>query len=145
MLYTLLLVQLGIVHTMFENFATLDSPRRLFQFWPNFQTSLVLLIPNCTRYRMITYTENAPDRAKSIYIATAVTTKCVHIRTVYTQKISYIRLTSYPFSSLRYFDIKKIFNSEWKTLLVGHHRHVIQAVEIRHGLHSNNHTLYGKH
>ena len=26
------------------------------QFWQNFQTSLVLLIPNCTRHRMITYT-----------------------------------------------------------------------------------------
>ena len=25
-------------------------------FWQNFQTSLVLLIPNCTRHRMITYT-----------------------------------------------------------------------------------------
>ncbi len=24
--------------------------------WQNFQTSLVLLIPNCTRQRMITYT-----------------------------------------------------------------------------------------
>jgi WD40 repeat protein len=37
-------------------FAKLDSPRRLVQFWQNFQTSLVLLIPNCTRHRMITYT-----------------------------------------------------------------------------------------
>jgi hypothetical protein len=26
-------------------------------FWQNFQTSLVLLIPNCTRHRMITYTK----------------------------------------------------------------------------------------
>jgi hypothetical protein len=34
----------------------LDSPRRLVQFWQNFQTSLVPLIPNCTRHRMITYT-----------------------------------------------------------------------------------------
>jgi hypothetical protein len=33
-----------------------NSPRRLVQFWQNFQTSLVLLIPNCTRHRMITYT-----------------------------------------------------------------------------------------
>ncbi len=41
---------------MFGNFAKLDSPRRLVQFWQNFQTSLVLLIPNCTRQRMITYT-----------------------------------------------------------------------------------------
>jgi hypothetical protein len=32
------------------------SYRRLVQFWQNFQTSLVLLIPNCTRHRMITYT-----------------------------------------------------------------------------------------
>ncbi len=32
------------------------SPRRLVQFWQNLQTSLVLLIPNCTRQRMITYT-----------------------------------------------------------------------------------------
>ena len=30
--------------------------RRLVQFWQNFQTSLVLLIPNCTRNLMITYT-----------------------------------------------------------------------------------------
>ena len=37
-------------------FAKLDSPRRLVQFWQNFQTSLVLLILNCTRHRMITYT-----------------------------------------------------------------------------------------
>ena len=41
---------------MFGNFAKLDSPRRLVQFWQNLQTSLVLLIPNCTRQRMITYT-----------------------------------------------------------------------------------------
>jgi hypothetical protein len=33
-----------------------NSPRRLVQFWKNFQTSLVLLIPNCTHHRMITYT-----------------------------------------------------------------------------------------
>jgi hypothetical protein len=30
--------------------------RRLVRFWQNFQTSLVLLIPNCTRNLMITYT-----------------------------------------------------------------------------------------
>ncbi len=41
---------------MFGNFAKLDSPRRLVQFWQNLKTSLVLLIPNCTRQRMITYT-----------------------------------------------------------------------------------------
>ncbi len=45
---------------MFGNFAKLDSPRRLVQFWQNFQTSLVLLIPNCTRQRMITYTNYYP-------------------------------------------------------------------------------------
>jgi hypothetical protein len=37
---------------MFGNFAKLDSPQWLVQF---FQTSLVVLIPNCTRHRMITY------------------------------------------------------------------------------------------
>jgi hypothetical protein len=30
--------------------------RRLVQLWQNFQTSLVLLIPNWTRHPMITYT-----------------------------------------------------------------------------------------
>jgi hypothetical protein len=29
--------------------------RGLVQFWQNFQTSHVLLIPNCTHHRMITY------------------------------------------------------------------------------------------
>ena len=43
---------------MFGNFAKLDSPRRLVQFWQNLQTSRVLLIPNCTRQRMITYTNS---------------------------------------------------------------------------------------
>ena len=53
----MLLVQLGINSTRdVWKFAKLDSPRRLVQFWQNFQTSLVLLIPNCTRHRMITYT-----------------------------------------------------------------------------------------
>ena len=53
----MLLVQLGINNTRdVWQFAKLDSPRRLVQFWQNFQTSLVLLIPNCTRHRMITYT-----------------------------------------------------------------------------------------
>ena len=42
-----------IVLVMFGNFAKLDS---LVQFWQNFQTSLVLLIPNCTHNRMITNT-----------------------------------------------------------------------------------------
>jgi hypothetical protein len=55
----MLLVQLGINSTRdVWKFAKLDSPRRLVQFWQNFQTSLVLLIPNCTRHRMITYTYN---------------------------------------------------------------------------------------
>jgi hypothetical protein len=53
----MLLVQLGINSTRDAwKFAKLDSPRRLVQFWQNFQTSLVLLIPNCTCLRMITYT-----------------------------------------------------------------------------------------
>jgi hypothetical protein len=45
-----------IVLVMFGNFAKFDSPRWLVQFLHNFQTSLVLLIPNCTCHRMITYT-----------------------------------------------------------------------------------------
>jgi hypothetical protein len=57
----MLLVQLGINSTRdIWKCATLDSPRRLVQFWQNFQTSLVLLIPNCTRHRTITYTNTAP-------------------------------------------------------------------------------------
>jgi hypothetical protein len=53
----MLLVQLGINSTRdVWKFAKLDSPRRLVQFLQNFQISLVLLIPNCTRHRMITYT-----------------------------------------------------------------------------------------
>jgi hypothetical protein len=53
----MLLVQLGINSTRdVWKFAKLDSPQRLVQFWQNFQTSLVLLIPNCTLHRMITYT-----------------------------------------------------------------------------------------
>ena len=47
-----------IVLVMFGNFAKLDSPRRLVQFWQDFQSSLVLLIPNCTYHRMITYTNH---------------------------------------------------------------------------------------
>jgi hypothetical protein len=50
----MLLVQLGINSTRdVWKFGKLDSPRRPVQFWQNFQTSLVLLIPNCTRHRMI--------------------------------------------------------------------------------------------
>jgi hypothetical protein len=41
----MLLVQLGI-----------NSTRDVWKFWQKFQTSLVLLIPNCTRHCMITYT-----------------------------------------------------------------------------------------
>ena len=48
-----------IVVVMFGNFAKLDSPRRLVQFWQNFQTSHVLLIPNCTHNPMITHTNIA--------------------------------------------------------------------------------------
>ena len=48
----MLLVQLGINNTR----DVWKFCRRLVQFWQNFQTSLVLLIPNCTRQRMITYT-----------------------------------------------------------------------------------------
>jgi hypothetical protein len=58
----MLLVQLGINITRdVWKFAKLDSRRRLVQFWQNFQTSLVLLIPNCTRHRMITYTYQYQD------------------------------------------------------------------------------------
>jgi hypothetical protein len=53
----MLLVQLGINSTRdVWKVAKLDSSRRLVQFWQNFQTSLVLSIPNYTRHRMITYT-----------------------------------------------------------------------------------------
>ena len=57
---------------MFANFAKLDSPQRLVQFWQNLQTSRVLLIPNCTRQRMITYTnimvETTYERSLSNYL-----------------------------------------------------------------------------
>ena len=56
---------------MFENFAKLDSPRRLVQFWQNFQTSLVLLIPNCTRHRMITCTYSVVLIWQSVFLAVA--------------------------------------------------------------------------
>jgi hypothetical protein len=36
--------------------------RRLVQFWQNFQISHVLLIPICTRHRMITYTYKSSVR-----------------------------------------------------------------------------------
>ena len=41
------------VRVMFGNFAKLYPPRRFIKFWQNFQTSPALLIPNCTRHRMI--------------------------------------------------------------------------------------------
>ena len=57
----MLLVQLGINSTRdVWKFAKLDSPRRL-------QTSLVLLIPNCTRHRMITYTYPNPPCQLSLW------------------------------------------------------------------------------
>jgi hypothetical protein len=47
--HAMLLVQLGINSTRdVWKFSKLDSPQRLVQFWQNFQTSRVLLIPNCT-------------------------------------------------------------------------------------------------
>ena len=46
-----------IVLVMFGKFTKLDSPQRLVQFWKNFQTSLVLVILNCSQNRMITYTK----------------------------------------------------------------------------------------
>ncbi len=54
----MLLVQLGINSTRdIWKFCQIRLAPRLVQFWQNFQTSLVLLlIPNCTRQRMITYT-----------------------------------------------------------------------------------------
>jgi hypothetical protein len=50
----MLLVHLWINSTRdVWKFAKLDSPaRRLVKFWQNFQASLVLLIPNCTRHRI---------------------------------------------------------------------------------------------
>ena len=47
----MLLVQLGINSTR--------DVWKFAKFWQNFQTSLVLLIPNCTRHRMITYTKQS--------------------------------------------------------------------------------------
>ena len=48
-----------IVLMMFENFAKLESAHRLVKFWQNFQTLLVLLVPNCTHNCMITYTNRS--------------------------------------------------------------------------------------
>jgi hypothetical protein len=56
--HAMLLVQLGVNSTRdVWKFVKLDSPRPLVPFWQNFETSLVLLIPNCTRHRMITNTK----------------------------------------------------------------------------------------
>jgi hypothetical protein len=64
----MLLVQLGINSTRdVWKSAKLDSPRRLVQFWQNFQTSPVLLIPNCIRHRMITYTYPNPPCQLSLW------------------------------------------------------------------------------
>jgi hypothetical protein len=53
----MLLVQLGINSTRdVWKFCQIGLAPAARQFWQNFQTSLVLLIPNCTRHRMITYT-----------------------------------------------------------------------------------------
>ena len=55
----MLLVQLGINNSTRDiwKFCQIRLAPRPVQFWQNFQTSLVLLlIPNCTRQRMITYT-----------------------------------------------------------------------------------------
>ena len=58
------------VLVMLGNFAKLNSPRRLVQFWQNFQASLVLLIPNYTHNRMITYTNFYLRRFQSKYLVT---------------------------------------------------------------------------
>jgi hypothetical protein len=64
----MLLVQLGINSTRdVWKSAKLNSPRRLVQFWQNFQTSPVLLIPNCIRHRMITYTYPNPPCQLSLW------------------------------------------------------------------------------
>ena len=55
----MLLVQLGINSTRDVcKFCQIGLAPALVQFWQNLQTSLVLLIPNCTRHRMITCTNN---------------------------------------------------------------------------------------
>ena len=76
----MLLVQLGINSTReVWKFAKLDSPRRLVQFWQNFQTSLVLLIPNCTRHRMITYTNLRYYEMLGLLTAPATNAREVHV------------------------------------------------------------------
>ena len=71
-----------IVLVIIGNFAKLDSPRRLVQFWKNFQTSLLLLIPNCTHNRMSTYTINStylnklswPCNVSQLYVSSNIGT-----------------------------------------------------------------------
>ena len=53
----MLFVQFGINSTRdVWKFCQIGLAPRLVQFWQNFQTSLALLMPNCTHNRMITYT-----------------------------------------------------------------------------------------
>jgi hypothetical protein len=80
----MLLVQLWIDSTRdVWKFAKLDSPRRLVQFWQNFKTSFVLLIPNCTRHRMITYTNLLTIKNTSTNDSLKVTTYCSNIIKTY--------------------------------------------------------------
>jgi hypothetical protein len=69
--------------------------RRLVQFWQNFQTSLVLLIPNCTRHRMITYTNIIED----FFIIFLILLVCGTPRKFVTTKLS-IRKPGYRSSSV---------------------------------------------
>ena len=53
----MLFVQFGINSTRdVWKFHQAGLAQRPVQFWQNFQTSLVLLIPNCTHHCIITYT-----------------------------------------------------------------------------------------
>ena len=70
-----------IVLVMFGNFAKLDSPQRLVQFWQNFQASLVLLIPYCTRHRMIAYTNCTIIAKLCVYHTIKISKVCVNIGT----------------------------------------------------------------
>ena len=70
----MLLVQLWINSTRdVWKFAKLDSPRRLVQFWQNFQKSLVLLISNCTRHR-----HNNPPPHIGKEVISIQTNECMH-------------------------------------------------------------------
>ena len=67
----MLFVQFGIKSTRDAwKFCQIDSPRRLVQFWKNFQTSLVLLVPNFTHNLMITYTNFNLRKFQSKYLVT---------------------------------------------------------------------------